>query len=421
MSDIAIRTEKLSKKYRVGVERARYGRLTESLWNGLATPFRRQSRNGGLQKEVWALKDVSLEVRQGEVVGIIGRNGAGKTTLLKLLSRITEPTSGYAEIRGRVGSLLEVGTGFHPELTGRDNIYLSGAILGMRRSEIARKFGDIVQFSEVEAFLDTPVKRYSSGMQVRLAFAVAAHLDPEILLVDEVLAVGDLAFQQKCTGKIGDAARSGRTVLFVTHNMASLRNLCTQAMLLEHGDNSTIGGVDQVVSTYLKSLESIDSSNGDLTSVPRTGTGAVRFRRISFESKTGEPISQVVTGEALDVELEYESTRERHTNVILSVNFSDQMGNRLFACTSGALPKPIELAYPQGIIRCRIPRLPLLPGRYCVEGLVKVDGRVADWISPIANLQVVAGDFFGSGKLPSSRTGPILIDFDWLECDGYVR
>ncbi|RME47458.1 MAG: ABC transporter ATP-binding protein, partial [Chloroflexi bacterium] len=244
MSDIAIRVEHLSKRYRIGQLHRPHDTLRDSIadfglriadWLSRRANPKSKIQNSKSDDTIWALRDVSFEVKRGEVVGIIGRNGAGKSTLLKILSRITEPTSGRAEIHGRVGSLLEVGTGFHPELTGRENIYLNGAILGMRKREIDRKFDEIVAFAEIEKFIDTPVKRYSSGMYVRLAFAVAAHLEPEILLVDEVLAVGDAAFQKKCLGKMGDVAKEGRTVLFVSHNMAAITSLCQRAIWLEEG------------------------------------------------------------------------------------------------------------------------------------------------------------------------------------------
>jgi len=233
MTDIAIRVENLSKLYHIGRARQRHDTLRDALSAAFRRPASRAARRE--DETLWALRDVSFEVQRGEVVGIIGRNGAGKSTLLKILSRITEPTSGRAEIHGRVGSLLEVGTGFHPELTGRENVYLNGAILGMHRTEIDRKFDEIVAFAEIEKFLDTPVKHYSSGMYVRLAFAVAAHLDPEILLVDEVLAVGDAAFQRKCLGKMDSVGKEGRTVLFVSHNMAAVTNLCDWGLLLDAG------------------------------------------------------------------------------------------------------------------------------------------------------------------------------------------
>ncbi len=259
MSDVAIRCEGLAKQYEIG-EREAYKALRDVITDAFAAPFRRlkaaarRSQNGsdnGKKPTIWALKDVSFEIKRGEVVGIIGRNGAGKSTLLKILSRITEPTKGRVDLWGRVGSLLEVGTGFHPELTGRDNIFLNGAILGMSRAEIASKFDEIVAFAEVEKFIDTPVKRYSSGMYVRLAFAVAAHMETEILLVDEVLAVGDAQFQKKCLGKMDDVAKHGRTVVFVSHSMASVQALCERGILLSHGTVELDGPVTQVVSNYL--------------------------------------------------------------------------------------------------------------------------------------------------------------------------
>lgn len=256
MSAPIIRVEKLSKRYTLGARQQAYSSLRENLMNSLTNPLRRLLHHELLAKgpeQIWALKDVSFEVQHGEVVGIIGRNGAGKSTLLKILARITKPTSGRAVVHGRVGSLLEVGTGFHPELTGRENIYLNGAILGMRRVEIARKFDEIVAFSEIDQFLDTPVKRYSSGMYVRLAFAVAAHLDTEILFVDEVLAVGDAAFQKKCLGKMENVASEGRTILFVSHNMLAISRLCINAYYLNKGEIVYYGASSDVVSKYLSS------------------------------------------------------------------------------------------------------------------------------------------------------------------------
>jgi ABC-type polysaccharide/polyol phosphate transport system ATPase subunit len=269
MSDIAIRVENLSKRYRIG-QRERYYALRDVLARALTAPFclfsrnERQAAASNPSGYIWALKDVSFEVKEGEIVGIIGRNGAGKTTLLKILARITKPTKGYAEVRGRVGSLLEVGVGFHPELTGRENIYLSGAILGMTKQEIDRKFDEIVTFAGVEQFLDTPLKHYSTGMQMRLAFAVAAHLEPEILLVDEVLAVGDLEFQKKCLGKMEEVSRSGRTVLFVSHQMNQIRRLCERVIWIDEGRIKKDGPTNEVVLAYEKSLSTfIETNNGE--------------------------------------------------------------------------------------------------------------------------------------------------------------
>lgn len=304
MDDFAIRVEGLSKKYRIGERESSYRTLRDSL----AAPFKfkgarsllgrgngkrsRNSRNG--HNTFWALKDISFEIKPGEVVGIIGRNGAGKSTLLKILSRITEPTLGYADIKGRVGSLLEVGTGFHGELTGRENIYLNGAILGMRGREIERQFDDIVAFAEVEEFVDTPVKHYSTGMYLRLAFAVAAHLEPEILLVDEVLAVGDLAFQKKCLGKMGEVAAQGRTVLFVSHNVGAIKELCSKCIVLKNGELDFRGSVAEGLLHYGRNLGQTDTEN---TNVNMRG-----WESITIHSKSQENSGQIASGESFVVE-----------------------------------------------------------------------------------------------------------------------
>lgn len=369
MSNIAIRCEHLSKRYRIG-ERESYKALRDVITDGVASPFRRLrsalTRNGGssngsalstqdaafdskssslithdssldtndsalgsetrnskleTQNSFWALNDVSFEVKPGEVVGIIGRNGAGKSTLLKILSRITKPTRGHAQIHGRVGSLLEVGTGFHPELTGRENIYLNAAILGMRKAEVARKFDEIVAFAEVEKFMDTPVKRYSSGMYVRLAFAVAAHMDTEILLVDEVLAVGDAQFHKKCLGKMGDVAKQGRTVLFVSHNLGVIRRICEKAICLKDGGISLEGGAEEVVDNYLSQDVRNEGEVRWVKGDENSGDHRVRISRISLLGSTGRPANTFRSDETIDIEIEYfvfESLSVLRVGVILS-------------------------------------------------------------------------------------------------------
>ncbi len=318
MGDIAIRIDDLGKRYRLGsgIQGAfRYKSLRDTLADAAAAPFRRarslfgqddgQSRRNG--EYIWALKDVSLEVKKGEVIGVIGRNGAGKSTLLKILSRITEPTEGEVDLYGRVGSLLEVGTGFHPELTGRENVFLNGAILGMRKAEIERKFDEIVAFAEVERFIDTPVKRYSSGMYVRLAFAVAAHLEPEILLVDEVLSVGDLAFQKKCLGKMHDVAGEGRTVLFVSHNMQAVRNLCARSILLSHGQliyDGATGETQQFYRDLLRQQE-VDAETDIRNPLNRRGSGAARFTSIEVLAVSGERSHSFRMGDTIRFRLSY--------------------------------------------------------------------------------------------------------------------
>ena len=306
--DIAIRVKGLGKKYRIAHETAAYKTLGETVTNTVKAPFRRLTGGAPARttEEFWALKDVSFEVKRGEVVGIIGRNGAGKSTLLKILSRITTPTEGTVEVHGRIGSLLEVGTGFHPELSGRENIYLSGSILGMKRDEIDAKFEEIVKFAEMEKFLDTPVKRYSSGMYVRLAFAVAAHLEPEILIIDEVLAVGDAAFQKKCLGKMGDVAKEGRTVLFVSHNLASISDLCERTLLVQEGRIVEDGETTRVLNVYLKQ-SGVRNSGGYIQDDAHVGaSGDFFFRRACLVDGTHEVITSQPVLAPFKLLVEYE-------------------------------------------------------------------------------------------------------------------
>ena len=327
MNRVVIRAEGISKRYRIG-QREKSEQLREVLTRTLRSPLR--IFRPAPQETFWALKDVNLEVRQGEVLGLIGRNGSGKTTLLKILSRITRPTSGWAEIHGHVGSLLEVGTGFHPDLTGRENTYLSGAILGMKKSEIARKFDEIVAFAELDKFIDTPVKHYSSGMYVRLAFAVAAHLEPEILLVDEVLAVGDINFQKKCLGKMGDVARAGRTIILVSHNMNAILTLCSRAVLINDGRVVEDGPAAEVTANYFAQSLSVSTDTSDLRNVPRTGSGKARFTSLSLQAvnSAGQEVPSAFTGCNLRIQVEMEAHADiSESNVALV--FYDSTGYRL--------------------------------------------------------------------------------------------
>jgi lipopolysaccharide transport system ATP-binding protein len=373
MSDIAIRVENLSKQYRIGGPQAPYKTIRESLTEAVQAPFRRLSsivrgQSSAVSNEtIWALKDVSFEVKRGEVVGIIGRNGAGKTTLLKVLSRITEPTEGQAIIRGRVGSLLEVGTGFHPELTGRENIYLNGAILGMKKGEIERKFDEIVAFAEIEKFIDTPVKHYSSGMYVRLAFAVAAHLEPEILLVDEVLAVGDAAFQKKCLGKMDDVAKQGRTVMFVSHNMSAVNNLCESAVVLEQGRILYEGPSGDAIRYYLQDL----SNNGkehavsDQISFPKDLSKPLQVRRLSIKNGRKE-LSTVINYQEdfyIDLEIDLRQANQYYIALMFIANIH---GNIILVTTDEDLTEsPLARAnvgeYQYSV---RFPGKLLKPGEY---------------------------------------------------------
>jgi len=329
VGDLAIRASRVSKRYRLG-QREHYRALRDVISQGVSRAFRAKGDAGrsGVA-HLWALKDVSFEVHQGDVVGVIGRNGAGKSTLLKVLSRITEPTSGYVDMKGRAGSLLEVGTGFHPELTGRENIFLNAAILGMRREETARKFDEIVAFAEVEQFIDTVVKHYSTGMYMRLAFAVAAHLEPAILIVDEVLAVGDTAFQKKCLGKMGDIAEGGRPVIFVSHNMAAIHRLCNRAIVLNQGRLVLDGAVDDAVREYvaLGATEVGERRWPDTGTAP--GNDLVRLRGIRLRNSRGEITAHVDVHEAFDVEIDY-SVLQVGQQLCTVMEFLDTMGAPLF-------------------------------------------------------------------------------------------
>ena len=379
MSDIAVRIENLGKQYRLG-ESKPYRTFRESIYETVSSPWRRlfgprggetppPSRNGRNGEDtIWALKDVSLEVPRGEVLGIIGRNGAGKSTLLKILSRITEPTTGRVEIHGRVGSLLEVGTGFHPELTGRENIFVNGAILGMTRAEIKRKFDEIVDFSGVERFIDTPVKRYSSGMSVRLAFAVAAHLDPEILIVDEVLAVGDAEFQKKCLGKMGDVARGGRTVLFVSHNMQAIRALCNRALLLDQGQLFRDAEVNQVIDTYLSTaLRARTEQAWDAPDVA-PGNEWIRLHRIRLVAGNGRDPNGIGLETPLRIECHYWNLRG-NTHLNLSMHLYNGENVCVFNTSSARDPRWHGQSFPVGLFRsvCHIPGSLLNDGTYRVK------------------------------------------------------
>jgi len=424
MSEIAIHCDGLAKQYQIG-ERERYKTMREAITGVFTSPFRRATtvpRNG----KFWALQDVSFDIKRGDVVGIIGRNGAGKSTLLKILSRITSPTAGRADIWGRVGSLLEIGTGFHPELTGRDNIYLNGAILGMKKSEIARKFDEIVAFSEVEKFIDTPVKRYSSGMYVRLAFAVAAHMETEILIVDEVLAVGDTQFQKKCLGKMGDVARHGRTVLLVSHNMAAIQSLCGHTILLQEGRNVYDGNPLEVTRFYLGSFDQQKQGGTvDLRSnaLHREGKAAI-FSSLCLKNGEGAVTTSYLPGDDLIVELNVDPPFPV-SDPILSIGIDDAVGRRVFTVRSmySDFHQPV-LDRPATII-CTVRDLCLVPGRYAAHIHVgTLYDRLLDLVYNAFSFDVHASDYFGTGRLPSREMGdlgPVLIKSQWRIANGERR
>jgi lipopolysaccharide transport system ATP-binding protein len=420
-NDAVIRAEGLGKKYLIGheVERERYVALRDVMAGAAKKSLRKASgllgrRAGAVRhsvEEFWALKGVDFELQRGQVLGIIGRNGAGKSTLLKILSRITEPSAGRVEIKGRVASLLEVGTGFHPELTGRENIFLNGAILGMHRTEIKKKFDEIVAFAEVERFLDTPVKRYSSGMYVRLAFAVAAHLEPEILVVDEVLAVGDAEFQKKCLGKMSEVAGGeGRTVLFVSHSMAAILNLCTCAILLDRGRILTQGSANDVVSAYMSGLSS-QPSHLLSTRSDRKGSAMIRFREVRLRSGADVVHGVLVCGQSAVFELHFDNNAGRDLrNLCVAIGINDQFGHRLFTLDTGISSVNFK-SVPRNASRVDIciPELPLGPGRYGFTLYSDENGELADWIKDAGHFDVEGGDFYGSGKLPSADLGLFMV------------
>ena len=349
---------------------------------------------------VWALKDINFKVEQGDVVGIIGKNGAGKSTLLKILSQITSPTTGSVKINGRIGSLLEVGTGFHPEMTGRENIFLNGAILGMRRQEIAKKLDEIVDFSGCERYIDTPVKRYSSGMKTRLGFAVAATLDPEILVVDEVLAVGDVEFREKAIGKMQELSQTeGRTVLFVSHNMGSIRKLCKTGVVLKNGRMDYLGNIDGAIEHYLMRNPVLESDAAFPYATKRRGNGALRFQYIRLLSKNGVERSVFEVGEECIIEVGYQATERMAVcnRSIISIIFSSNDIGVAWLSSSMFVEK---IDTQSSTIRFRIPQLMLTEGVYNVKLHAELDGEFADEIFDAAQLEVIYLDYFGTGKVP---------------------
>ena len=406
-----IKVEGLSKQYLLNKSNAP---KSDTLFGNVISSMK-NIKNIASKKEMidfWALQNVSFEINQGDRVGIIGRNGAGKSTLLKVLSRITPPTKGRVEITGRVASLLEVGTGFHGDLSGRENIYLNGSILGMSKQEIDKKFDEIVAFAEVEKFLDTPVKRYSSGMYVRLAFAVAAHLEPEILIVDEVLAVGDIAFQKKCMGKMKDVSRNeGRTILFVSHNMAAIQNICDKCIYMKNGELIEYGATELVIPKYL--LSSQASSTVELSDrSDRMGNGAVRFQAINYKDAAGNNIDNAQCGSALNMELTLLANPKFDLSYLqISIGVDDENGTRITHLSNASTNQVIE-SFKEGTFKMNvnIPVLPLKSGSYTLTLFSSVNSEVADWIQEATVLQVESGDFFKTGKLPEESQGSFYIN-----------
>jgi len=406
-ADTAITAHGIGKRYRLGALPG--GLLSESIGR-LLRPGRKagDEPRGG---EFWALRDVSFEIPAGQVVGLVGRNGAGKSTLLKIISRITPPTEGRAAVRGRVGTLLEVGTGFHPELTGRENVFLNGAVLGMKKREIARKYDEIVEFAGVQRFLETPVKRYSSGMYVRLAFAVAAHLEPEVLLVDEVLAVGDAEFQRRCLGKMRDVASQGRTVLFVSHNLGAISRLCERALLFERGGLAADGVPSHVIAGYMSSAGA-GGATGDATvpdDAPRLGTAEGRLRRVAMASPDGEALASLHLDERFTITAEFEVHRDI-PDAVFEVGLSTFAGDRIL--TSNSVDRehpPVRVGAGRREVTVELDA-PMLPGEFAVDvGLHRSDGTTVDYVQGAMRFTALNAAREGADHYP------------WNAVRGYVR
>ncbi|GKS58303.1 hypothetical protein YTPLAS18_18300 [Nitrospira sp.] len=422
MSDVIVRVTNVSKQYRIGARRERHDTLRDQLMSHIAALFRgsgTHQRIGDQQDAdsdtIWALNNVSFEIKEGEVLGIIGCNGAGKSTLLKVISRITEPTSGRIEIEGRVASLLEVGTGFHPELTGRENIYLNGTILGMKRAEIQRQFDEIVAFAEIEKFLDTPVKRYSSGMYVRLAFAVAAHLDSEVLILDEVLAVGDATFQKKCLGKMEQTAKGGKTVLFVSHNMFAVQNLCSRAIFLNKGTIEFSGTTSQTVTRYLESVKELHTIPID-SRHDRLGGTDFRFISLQFcNPKSMMPWNVLMSGQPVLIRIGYRNSSGKVLDDVgVGIAFYTRNGGLLFSCRSRAVGVSLRGITPgDGYTDCILDRFPLKEGYYSINLYAERNNVPLDDVRDAYGISVETADYYGTGCLPAPGIPAVLVDYRW--------
>lgn len=423
MAKTVISVRDISKQYRLGLVGAStfrddVGRLWAKVL-GKTDPYLSKSdlndrTIGGGSEYVWALKDVNFDIREGEVVGFIGKNGAGKSTLLKILSRVTAPTTGQVKIRGKIASLLEVGTGFHPELTGRENIYLNGAILGMSRREVKSKLDEIIAFSGVEKYVDTPVKRYSSGMYVRLAFAVAAHLEPDILIVDEVLAVGDSEFQKKCLGKMQDVSKNqGRTVLFVSHNMAAIQALCTHAIVMKNGmialdKDTTQASIQFYNQSVIGELVTTDFSDR----MDRQGNGLLRFTDLHFLDNSGHVIQNPVCGMKTIIRIGYK-TSETLRNVNVAIGFNSWSGENKFIAWTDMINKNYTELNGEGYLECILEKFPLSMGNYLINLYAASGTDIFDWIQEASSVEVENGDFYGTGKSVTTSHQSVLIEQQW--------
>jgi lipopolysaccharide transport system ATP-binding protein len=406
-----LRIERLGKEYSIGVAGRSHGTAREAIMGALRSPLRTLKR--GHSATFWALREVTFDAQPGDVIGVIGKNGAGKSTLLKILSRITEPTAGRAELYGRVGSLLEIGTGFHQDLTGRENVFLNGAILGMKRAEISRKFDDIVAFAEVERFVDTPVKHYSSGMYLRLAFAVAAYLEAEILLVDEVLAVGDAGFQKRCLGKMREVSDSGRTVLFVSHNLAAVESLCNRGLYIAEGRLQSAGTPAEVVGHYLSVEAAPGSTRTSLANHPGRRSGAeVIMRSVELTDARGAPVAAVRMQGDLAIAVAYQS--DRPVCPVLGIVVKNHLGVTLFGVNNRIVAGyQFDTPSTGGTVTCHLRSLPLMPANYSIDLYFGDAYHDHDVIDDAVTFEVTPADVFGSGKLPGAECGSLVWPARW--------
>ena len=433
--NLAIKVDNISKVYRIGVKDKTHDTFGGAVFDFIKSPLRNyrtyrsyykfddinldnyeSSQNSNV---IWAARGISFDVKEGQVVGLIGGNGAGKSTLLKILARITDPTGGRAEIRGRVSSLLEVGTGFHQELSGRENVFLNGTVLGMTRREVKNKFDQIVDFSGVEKFIDTPVKRYSSGMKVRLAFSVAAFMEPEILLVDEVLAVGDAAFQNKCLGKMSEVSKQGRTIIFVSHNMPAILNLCERVILLESGKVKLDTDPDTGIRAYFESTTTRALSS-DVSNVPRLSGHTPVIQKIEFIDQFGQATVTIPAGDDLTVRIHYDHTaslKDAH----FGLTFETLMGVKVFSVHSRIQRGTLPDLSSSGIVECKIPRIPLIAGAYNVSAGCNSKKQKLDFLERCCQLQVTEADVFGTGRMPNPKASLVFVDAEWTVLEGIAE
>ena len=429
MSDIAIKVENLSKRYRIGLKEETKDTFVGAMGSILKSPLSNLKRlkkltqfsndNQDHDDIIWALKDVSFEVKRGEVIGIIGANGAGKSTLLKILAQKTHPPAGRVKLNGRVASLLEVGTGFHPELTGRENIYLNGTILGMTKKEIDRKLDEIIDFSGVEKFIDTPVKRYSSGMRVRLAFSVAAHLDPEILLIDEVLAVGDLEFQKKCLGKINEVSKRGRTVIFVSHNLAAIKNLCPKVIFLDRGKIIKFSNVNVAIRDYLALDKNESDNNFNDTKKGHVALNQIlTIKNIYYLNNKREHVDYIVSGEKMyfDILFNIDQKLKSLDDVLFEIRIKDGIKEKLFTLSTYLTNSNYNNLMNDSSVLCEVNNFSIAPGEYHIDIICSVGKDYSDYLIDCKKINVVDGNYHNSGKkYENILYGPLLIEHNWLK------